>query len=65
MTPAYTAKEIKEMCKAADFDYESFKILVELIEKEIELYPPEDLRILSEASILAMNRGLLNKLFKR
>jgi len=64
-SPTYTAAEIKEMCKAADFDYESYKILVELIEKEIHMYSTEDLRLLAEASIIAMNRGLLKRLFER
>ncbi len=64
MQPTYTAEEIKEMCKAADFDFESYSKLAELIEEEIHLYSPEDLHVLAQASIIAMNRGLINKLFK-
>lgn len=63
--PTYTALQVKEMCKQADFDFDSYTILAELIEKEIELYSPDDLMILAQASVIALNRGLINKFFKR
>jgi hypothetical protein len=60
MQPTFSAEQIKEMCKEADFDYDSFKIMIELIEEEIDLYNEEDLVILFEASLIMVNRSLLN-----
>jgi hypothetical protein len=59
--PTYTAAEIKKMCLAADFDHNSYKILVELIEKEIELYSAEDLAILAQSAIIVLNKGILKQ----
>ena len=38
MQPTYTAKQVKEMCLNLAMEYETFKILTELIESELELY---------------------------
>jgi hypothetical protein len=62
--PTYTAMEIKKICLAADFDYNSYKILTDLIEKEIHLYPEEDFGILAQAAIIALNRIILKQHLK-
>ncbi len=57
--PTYTAAEIKNMCLNFDLDFYSFKILIELIERELHLYSEEDLIVLMQASIIVFNRSLL------
>ncbi len=60
MAPTYTANEIKQMC--INFDSGAFKILVDLIDEELELYDEEDLSILCQASMILFTRALLNNL---
>lgn len=62
--PTYTADEIKQMCLNLEMEYETFKILTELIENELELYSTEEMEILTEASFIMFNRALLNGALK-
>lgn len=55
----YTAHQIKAMCQNMELDYDGFKILAELIDEEIELYPAEDIPVLMMASMIAFSRSLL------
>lgn len=64
MQPTYSAEEIKAICSTTDFDYDSYKILIELIEQEIDHYTSDELVTLAQASVIALNRVLL-KLFKK
>jgi hypothetical protein len=57
--PTYTANEIKAMCSKMDMDYNSFKILAELIDEEIDLYEPEDIPVLMMASMIIFTRSLM------
>lgn len=57
--PTYTAQEIKTMCQSMDLDHEGFKILSELIEEELHLYPDEDIPVLMMASMIIFTRSLL------
>jgi hypothetical protein len=41
-----------------ELDYEGFKILSELIDEEIDLYPPEDIPVLMMASMIAFSRTM-------
>jgi hypothetical protein len=59
LTPTYTANEIKAMCSKMDMDYNSFKILAELIDEEIDLYEPEDIPVLMMASMIIFTRSLM------
>lgn len=52
------------MCLSLEMEYETFKILTELIENELELYSMEDMEILTEASFIMFNRALLNGALK-
>lgn len=63
-SPTYSALEIKEICQKADMDYNSFKILSDLIEEEIELYPDEDIPVLMVASMIIFTRSMLKISFK-
>ncbi len=45
-----------------NFDSGAFKILVDLIDEELELYDEEDLSILCQASMILFTRALLNNL---
>jgi hypothetical protein len=38
------------MCSKMDMDHDSFKVLAELIDEEIDLYEPEDIPVLMMAS---------------
>lgn len=57
-TPTYTAKEIKEKVLQVN-DMESYKILANLIDEEIDLYEPEDVHTLMDASMMLFTRCLL------
>ncbi len=61
--PTYTAMQIKEMA-ANVCDYQAMKILGELINEEIELYTPEELPIIMNASMILFSRSLLMKFIK-
>jgi hypothetical protein len=63
-TPTYTANEIKAMCSKMDMDYNSFKILAELIDEEIDLYEPEDIPVLMMASMIIFTRSMMKISFK-
>jgi hypothetical protein len=62
--PTYSAHEIKAMCSKMDMDYNSFKILAELIDEEIDLYEPEDIPVLMMASMIIFTRSLMKISFK-
>lgn len=47
------------MCQDLDPQYETFKILQELIDEEIDLYTDEDIPVLMTASMIAFTRSLL------
>jgi hypothetical protein len=47
------------MCSKMDMDYNSFKILAELIDEEIDLYEPEDIPVLMMASMIIFTRSLM------
>lgn len=47
------------MCMKLEVEHDTFKTLVELIEEEIDLYGPEDMIILTQASFIMFNRALL------
>lgn len=57
--PTYTAIELKEMCVDFIFDYETFRIIIDLIEEELELYDQDDLIIIMQASMIIFARSLL------
>jgi hypothetical protein len=57
--PTYTATEIKAMCSKMDMDHDSFKVLAELIDEEIDLYEPEDIPVLMMASMIIFTRSLM------
>ncbi len=61
--PTYTAIQIKEMAANVN-DYESSKILAELINEEINLYNTQDMEIISQASMILFSRSLLMKFLK-
>jgi hypothetical protein len=52
------------MCQKADMDYDSFKILADLIDEEIDLYPDEDIPVLMTASMIIFTRSMLKLSFK-
>lgn len=56
-SPTYTAEEIRH--KALTLDVESFRILIELIEEELDLYTPEEVAIIMQASMILFTRSLL------
>lgn len=64
ISPTYTARQVKEMCQNLEVDYETIKVLVQLVEEEIDLYAEEDLIILTQASFILFNRSLLNGALK-
>lgn len=57
--PTYTTREILEMIKTLQIDKDAVKLLVDLIDEEIELYLPEDMPILIHASMILFTRALL------
>jgi len=59
MTPTYKATEILSMCTSFKLEYDTFKVLVDLIEDELPLYSDEDLIILMQASVVMFTRSLL------
>jgi len=59
MTPTYTAMEIRDMCINFKLEYDTFKVLVDLIEDELYLYSDEDLIILMQASVIMFSRSML------
>jgi hypothetical protein len=59
ISPTYTANEIKELCAKADMDHDSFKVLAELIDEEIDLYEPEEIPVLMMASMIIFTRSLM------
>lgn len=63
--PTYTAEQIKDMCANMSLDYEGFKILSDLIDEEIDLYPPEDIPVLMQASMLVFSRTMFKFSLKR
>ncbi len=57
--PTYTAEEIKSMMENFPMDKESAQLLVDLVEEELPLYPPEDMPTLIQASMIFFTRALL------
>jgi len=57
--PTYKATEILEMCTSLKLEYDTFKVLVDLIEDELYLYSDEDLIILMQASVVMFSRSML------
>lgn len=57
--PTYTAKQVKEMCMNLELDREAFKIMIDLIEEEMDLYSEEDLAVLVQASMIMFTRSML------
>jgi hypothetical protein len=47
------------MCSKMDMDHDSFKVLAELIDEEIDLYEPEDIPVLMMASMIIFTRSLM------
>lgn len=47
------------MCMDFTFDFGTFKILVDLIEDEMQLYNEEDLLIIMQGSFILFTRSLL------
>lgn len=58
-TPTYSAKQVKELCMTLEMDHDAFKVLVEVIEEEMDLYSEEDLVVLVSASMIMFTRSLL------
>lgn len=56
--PTYSAQEVKKLCIEMEAD-QDFKILADLIEEEMHLYPVDQLPILVEASMIIFTRSLL------
>ena len=59
MEPTYTAQQVKAMCMNLETEHATFKILVDLIDEEFNLYSDEDLIILMQASMIMFSRSLL------
>lgn len=59
INPTYTAIEIKQMSAKMDMDINAYKVLVKLIDEEIDLYEGDDLVIIAEASMMLFTRSLL------
>ena len=59
MIPTYTATEIKKLCKTVDVEYDTVKLITEIIEEDLDLYSEDDLVILMEASMIMFTRCLL------
>lgn len=59
MQPTYTAKQVKHLCMTLEMDHDAFKVLVDVIEEEMDLYTEEDLVILLQASMIFFTRSLL------
>lgn len=57
--PTYTAEEIRQMCAKMDMDIEGVRILIKLIDEEINLYEGEDLFIVAHGSFMLFTRTLL------
>lgn len=47
------------MCQNMELDYQGFKVLQELIDEEIDLYPDEDIPVLMTASMIAFTRSMI------
>lgn len=63
-SPTYSAYEVKRLCLEMESDGD-FKILAELIEEEIDLYPVDQLPVLIEASMIIFTRSLLKYSLKQ
>ena len=59
MQPTYKAEEIRRMCLSFELEHSTFKVLVDLIEQELDLYDENELIILFEASIIMFTRSIL------
>lgn len=62
--PTYTAIELKEMCTDFIFDYGTFRIIIDLIEEELDLYDQDDLIIIMQASMIIFSRALISNLWR-
>lgn len=58
--PTYSALQVKELCSTIK-DIGAIRILAQLIDEEIDLYPKEDLGIIMNASMILFTRSLLIK----
>ena len=63
--PTYTANEIKTMAQSMILDFYSFKILIELIERELHLYNEDELAVLCQASMICFTRSMLQMSLKQ
>ena len=55
--PTYTAAEIRAMCLKLDID--SYRILVQVIDEELDLYDSEEIAELCHVSMMIFTRTLL------
>lgn len=61
MQPTYSAKEILEMCRRLELDDYTIRIIIDLIDEELDLYNESELVILIQASMILFNRSLLKR----
>lgn len=59
MKPTYSAHEIKRLIISIPVEYDTLKIIVDIIEEEIDLYSEDELMILCEASMIMFTRCML------
>lgn len=57
--PTYTADEILQMCLDNQLDNGTVKILIELVDDELNLYDEDELTIILRASMICWIRSLL------
>jgi hypothetical protein len=62
--PTYSALEIRQMCLEWPMEYSTFKILVDIIEEDLDLYSVDELSILFEASMIMFTRSILQMSLK-
>ena len=58
-TPTYRAVEVLRMCSDFEMEFDTFKIIVDLVEEDLHLYSDDDLIILMRASTIMFTRSLL------
>lgn len=61
--PTYTPDQLKDMAGKVT-DYQAMKILSELINEEIDLYSAEEMKTITEATLILYNRSLILKFIK-
>lgn len=63
--PTYSAKDILELSRTVKPEYDTVKIIFDLIEEEIDLYDEKELVILFQASLILFNKTFLYAIKKR